>query len=106
VVGAGQKAKANLSVTNHGQEPVAVDRIETGCPCLTVTPSSIRLMPDETGAVAVEFDPSSEPDFRGGLAVDITGYADAGVVFRTKATLTVVSGRSGAVAPGEQEEPS
>lgn len=103
VVSAGQKAKATLNVTDIGRDSVFVDRIETGCPCLTVTPSSIRLMSGETGALAVDFDPAAEPDFRGGLVIDITGFADGKAVFRIQTRLRVVSGPPEAIAQGEQE---
>ncbi len=103
VVAAGQRAKATLNVTNLGRDSVVVDRIETGCPCLTVTPSSIRLMPGETGALAVDFDPAAEPDFRGGLVIDITGYSGGKAVFRTQTRLRVISGSSRSDVQGKQE---
>jgi len=41
------------------------------------------------GMISVEFDPSSEPDFHGGLSIDVTGYAAERVAFHTLAKLVV-----------------
>ena len=74
---------------NHGSKPVSIERIETSCPCLTITPGSFRIGPGEKKGAAVEFDPSAEPDFRGGLSIDVTGYAAGGVAFHTLVRLEV-----------------
>lgn len=106
VIAAGQKAQATLGVTNLTQQPVVADRIETSCPCLKVTPSSIRLAPGETTMLTIDFDSSSEPEFRGELGVDVTGYVDGSVVFRTQTSLRVVTGPCADAAPGDQKDPS
>jgi Protein of unknown function (DUF1573) len=89
VVDRGQKAKAPFTLVNHGSQPVTVDRIETSCPCLTATPGSIRISPGERKVLAVEFDPSAEPDFRGGLSIDVTGYEGERETFHTHVNLNV-----------------
>lgn len=90
----GQKAKSAITLTNHGTSTLMIDSIETSCPCLTTAPSSICLGPGEGKILAVEFDPSDEPEFRGRLSVDITGYANGVVAFRTRANLEVRNGGS------------
>lgn len=105
IVAADKKSQGILRVTNHGKDSAAVNRIETSCPCLTVTPSSMRLAPGETNTLTVAFDPSAEPDFRGGLAIDVTGYDGGGPVFRTRTTLTVVSHLEEGQASGERGYP-
>jgi Protein of unknown function (DUF1573) len=89
VIDRGQKAKAAFTLVNHGSQPVAIERIETSCPCLTTTPGSIRVSPGERMVLAVEFDPSAEPDFRGGLSIDVTGYSGDRVAFHTLVNLDV-----------------
>jgi hypothetical protein len=66
-----------------------IERIETSCPCLATTPGSIRISPGESKVLAIEFDPSAEPDFRGGLSVDVTGHAGERVAFHTLVNVDV-----------------
>jgi hypothetical protein len=69
---------------------VAVERIETSCPCLQVDPKSLQIGPGERISLRVTFDPSHDPDFRGGLAIDVTGYTkDGSIVFRRRVDLDV-----------------
>ncbi len=56
-----------------------------------MTPGSFRVEPGDKMGAAVEFDPSAEPDFRGGLSIDVTGYAAGGVAFHTLVRLEVKS---------------
>lgn len=50
----------------------------------------MRIGAGATGALTVRFDPSEEPDFRGGLAVDLVGQgADGIALFRAQAHLRV-----------------
>jgi len=89
VVNSGQKATAAFTLVNHLSHALTIERIETSCPCLRIKPGSIRIEPDERKVLAVEFDPSTEPDFHGGLSIDVTGYAAERVVFHTLAKLEV-----------------
>jgi hypothetical protein len=70
----GQNARADVTLKNPGREPQTVARIETSCPCIHFSPESVSLEPGETAKLEVTFDPSGEPDFRGGLAVRVSGY--------------------------------
>jgi hypothetical protein len=47
----------------------------------------MRVRPGESQVVTLEFDPSAEPDFVGGLSIDVTGYTGAAVAFATQAIL-------------------
>jgi hypothetical protein len=50
------------------------------------------LEPGESGTLSVEFDPTEDLGFEGGLAIDVTGYDDGGrEVFQSKVTLKVQS---------------
>jgi len=89
VVDTGQKARGSLTLVNHGSQPVRVERIESSCPCLAITPHLIRIGPHEKKVLTVEFDGSVEPDFHGGLAIDVTGYAAERVAFHTVAKLEI-----------------
>jgi hypothetical protein len=82
-------SKAALSLTNCGSRELLIDRLETGCPCLTITPERLRIGPSESEVVAVTFDPSGEPDFHGGLSIDISGYSRGNLAFRTVAQVEV-----------------
>jgi Protein of unknown function (DUF1573) len=63
VVRSGQKASATLTLVNRGLQVLAIERIETSCSCLMITPESIRIGPGESKVLMLEFDPSAEPDF-------------------------------------------
>jgi Protein of unknown function (DUF1573) len=83
VVNNGQVSKAALKLTNRGSRVLLIDRLETGCPCLLITPEQLRIGPSESEVVAVTFDPSGEPDFHGRLSIDISGYSTGKLAFRT-----------------------
>ncbi|MBX6314538.1 MAG: DUF1573 domain-containing protein, partial [Isosphaeraceae bacterium] len=90
----GQAAQASLTLRNPCPEPLTVERIETSCPCIRVAPQQpVRIEPGRAAVLGVSFDPSGEPDFRGGLSVDVTGYgASEAVLFRNRVLLTVEAG--------------
>ena len=81
---------ATLSILNSGSESVTVARIETSCPCVTIAPSQITVAPSARALLLVAFDPSGEPDFRGGLSIRVTGYLTGDIVaFSTLVDLEV-----------------
>jgi len=84
-----ESAQATISLRNRGPHPLRVQRIETSGPCLTTTPGPIWIGRGECKVLAVEFDPSEEPDFRGRLAIDVTGYDGDVVAFHTLVELEV-----------------
>ena len=85
-----QKVRADITLINHGLQELSIDRIQTSCPCLATTPGSIRILPGESTVLAVEFDPSAEPNFHGELSVEVVGYeAHNKIAFRTHVNLEV-----------------
>jgi hypothetical protein len=79
-----------ISARNMQNVPLRLARIETSCPCIRVVPLPVQVAPDETQNWTVTFDPSAEPDFKGSLAVEVTGYLpDGEIAFRTNANLEV-----------------
>ena len=86
----GQQAELKIVLRNPGREPIAIRRIETSCPCVQVAPVMFRVGPGEVKSLAVRFDPSDEPDFRGELSVIVTGYdGEARVAFANRVNLEV-----------------
>jgi hypothetical protein len=86
----GESAQTPLLVRNTQASPLTLNRIETSCSCVGVRPVPIEIGPGESKALNVTFDSPSEPDFEGGLSVEITGYlSDGKVAFRTIAKLEI-----------------
>jgi hypothetical protein len=70
--------------------PLAIERIETSCPCIGMGGVPVQLEPDETKNLRVTFDPSYDPDFAGRLSVQVTAYlTDGSLAFQTKVNLDV-----------------
>ncbi|CAN0426499.1 unnamed protein product [Phaeothamnion confervicola] len=70
----GRGARAAAKLFNPSSESLVVERVETSCPCVrSTTRLPLRINPGETEILDVEFDPSKEPGFRGGLGVDVVG---------------------------------
>jgi Protein of unknown function (DUF1573) len=87
----GQTARTDVVLKNSGREQRDVSRIETSCPCVQLTPFSARLGPGMSTNLEVKFDPSSESNFRGSLAVRVTGIDAEGVEqFQGTVEVTVV----------------
>jgi len=81
-----------VSLRNPQSEPVYLERIDTSCSCVKVTPASIQIGSGEMKNLLVRFDSSAEPNFRGGLSVEITGFGKGErVVFRSQVNLEVCS---------------
>jgi hypothetical protein len=79
-----------LTLRNVSAEAISIDRVETSCSCVSVSPLPARVEAGSERALTVAFDPAEEPDFRGGLSVDVTGHGPAGdVVFRTRVDLDI-----------------
>jgi hypothetical protein len=86
----GRSAVAKLTLRNSGSDPVIVARVETSCPCLTVAEQSTEIGPGQAADLTMEFDPADDPDFRGGLSIDVIGRDPlGGIVFRTRAQIEV-----------------
>jgi hypothetical protein len=87
---AGQHTQFELVLANSGTEPVTVARVATSCPCLSVQQVPIRIGPTETRTLVLYFDPSDEPDFRGGLSIEVVGHDENdSTVFTTRVIVEV-----------------
>jgi len=65
--------QGTFSVENTGNAPLILERIETSCPCIRIAPVPFQIKAKERKLCTVTFDPSSEPDFRGKLSVEVSG---------------------------------
>lgn len=72
----GEMGRAGLTITNRAPTGVSIQRFETSCPCVRVSPSSIHIPSHQTASLYVTYDPTEEPDFRGGLAVALKGIGE------------------------------
>jgi hypothetical protein len=89
VVGGGHRSEATFAIQNCGSELVSIERIETSCPCLSVSPEAVDIGPGEKVGMTIQFSTADEPDFAGVLSIEITGFAPEGVAFHTFASATV-----------------
>lgn len=86
----GQSAVAKFTLRNPGSHPVIVARVETSCPCLKVVDQPTSIGPGQAADLTVKFDPTNDPDFRGGLSIDVIGRDPMGrIVFQTRAKIEV-----------------
>lgn len=86
----GQPAQGLLTIRNDSAGAIVCNTVETSCPCLRVETLPGRVERRATASLKVLFDPSHDRDFRGGLAVNLTGRdPSAQVVFRSRVDLRV-----------------
>jgi len=91
VLHSGESAKKSLVVRNSQAAPLTIERIEVTCLCIRIAPVPIDVGPGETKTLTVSFDSSSEPEFEGGLSVQITGYlSENKIAFQTQAKIDVI----------------
>lgn len=67
-----------FTLRNGSSEQILIDTVETSCECTTVKLSNKMLAPGTTTDATVRFDLSSDPDFTGGLLIDVAGWAFKG----------------------------
>ncbi|SIO46788.1 Protein of unknown function [Singulisphaera sp. GP187] len=91
VLRVGQGGGCMVMLLNPGLRRIAIDKVETDCPCLLATPASLVVDPGASTPLTVTFDPSHDPDFKGKLGVGVYGYAAGAEVFRTTVELEVAS---------------
>jgi len=88
VVHEGEAIERPLSIRNTRDDALTLERVETSCPCIGVSPIPIEIGPRQTKVLSVSFNPSSDPDFEGELSVQLTGYlSSGGIAFRTEVRL-------------------
>jgi len=84
-------ASASIHFHNPGRAAVVIGRVETSCDCIRLGPLPLSIGPDGDATLGATFDLSAEPDFRGGLSVEVAGWNPEGlVVFRTRVLLDVM----------------
>jgi len=91
IVYQGESAQSSLLLRNTRIYPPTLERIDTICARIQImTTFPVLIGTDETRALAVTFDSSSEPMFLGSWAVNVMGYCKAGLcVLETHVDLKV-----------------
>jgi Protein of unknown function (DUF1573) len=99
----GRPANVTLTIKNVGSASRTLNSVETSCPCIRVNSPPQSIGVGETVTLKILFDPSEEPNFRGGLAVELRALDPAGAqLFHTTVLVEVsddASPRKGA-GPG------
>jgi len=90
ILAPGQPAGARFLLRNPGPHTVSVERVKTSCPCLRVEAAPFIVGPGGSAELVARFDPADDPDFRGGLSIEVTGLSPAGEAeFRVQVDLEV-----------------
>jgi hypothetical protein len=98
----GCPANGRLTVKNSTAASIKIARVETSCPCITVPHLPVAIASGTEHVLTVSFDPRADPDFRGGLSIDLKGYdPDGNVLFACRIEFEVRS-----LSSGEQSIPS
>jgi len=71
----GRRITTPVTIRNRGDVRLVIDRIDTSCDCVRMTPSTVTLDAGQSAFLSVEYNPNSEPEFRGALAVSLTGLS-------------------------------
>ncbi len=87
--GSERRKQAKLELKSRQQIPLTIDRVESSCPCVNVTPMPTRVEPYGVATLGVMFDPADEPDFHGSLSVRLTGYSGGRLAFVTRINIDV-----------------
>ena len=89
----GECAGLKASITNNLDNELVVERFQTSCPCVQIRMDDelpAILGPKDVRAITIEFDPKDEPDFRGGLSVQLLVWSsDARCACRARVLVTV-----------------
>ena len=89
---AGQRSATTLTVRNNSTAAVDLVAVETSCPCLQITSLPARFESGTTRTLVLSFDPTTEPEFRGRLRVDLVGRSSKGSpLFRSHADFSVAT---------------
>lgn len=87
----GVSAKGTLTVRNPGAESITIERIDTSCPCVKISPVPLVVRSNGAATLTVAYDANDDPNFRGGLGIN---YAliltDGSIAFRGRTDLSVV----------------
>jgi len=72
------REQETFSLTNCGTKPVEISKIETSCDCLDIRLSRRVIGPSEKLLATTSLDLSKEPNFLGGLAIEVKGLTGSG----------------------------
>ena len=90
VLAPGRSVCTSASIRNPRSVPIIVDRVETSCECVRVSPRSMHIEPGQAAELTIMFDPSEAPEFRGDLGVEVVGWNEsARAAFRAVVSLEV-----------------
>ena len=73
------------------------------CPCLRIDDLPLTLGPHSTRRLELTFDPLEEPEFRGGLAIEISGADSGGLLLFQGLVEVVVKPEEAPAVDGEPE---
>lgn len=86
----GESARIEVTAHNPAARPVMLERVWSSCPCVRAEGAPARVGANETKSLQLLYDPSSDPDFRGGLSVQVDGLGTGDrLLFRTRVNLDV-----------------
>lgn len=89
-VTADTEVRREAFLVNSTKSSVKVGSVVTSCPCLRVSLEGIHIPAGGEVPIQFLFDPSSEPDFSGRLAIEVTGSgAGDKTMFRTTVKVIV-----------------
>ena len=79
-----------VRITNTTSRSIGMVAFETSCDCVTVTPSRLEFLANDSAELSVTIDLRNEPSFRGALRVELIGLAtDESKVFYQTVTFSV-----------------
>lgn len=84
--------KGSFTLSNPGMTSVPIARIESSCPCVRARLAQSTISPGGKVELEIELDFREEPDFTGGLLVEVLGQTPEGTLaFSVKISMTVSS---------------
>ncbi len=87
---ADEHASGLLNLRNHESSSVKIDSATSSCDCVTVSPMSLVVHPNETANLLVSYDPEASSTLRGELQVDLEGFDSSGArLFLTQIELRI-----------------
>jgi hypothetical protein len=74
-----------IRITNTTGRPTGMVAFATSCDCVTVTPSRLQFLANDSAELSITIDLRTEPSFRGALGVELIGRAidDSKVFYQT-----------------------
>ena len=81
----GEALEQAISIRNTRDDPLTLERVETSCSCVRVSPLPLEVGPGQTAFLFVRFDPQPDEGLQGPLSVELAGYFKGGkLAFRTE----------------------